>query len=558
VTPPSAARLVTLTAIVVALAAAVGIFGGERVVVERPLVAPGLAAADVTGIDIVRGDAPPIVIAIDPAGTRVEAPVPGPAEEATVRDLISAVVAARADRVLVGDAARRTAGLDATTLRVRLERRDGPPIELVRGTAVPASGQIWLGVDGRAVLVPAWVGAALDRDLAALRRLQVFPPVALSGVELHGRGVDLVLSGGPLRRRDEGTSLRVSRAAVARLDAALAAVVLDVLVTGDTSTTSLTVRVLGGAAPHELEVHGECPGHPTHVLVTGSAGVGCVARATVDDVVAAAAALAGPAGMEVTLAPGAGADIESIRAGAAAGDGATSLARRGAGWLLDLGDERVDADDDAVAQFFEALAQAGELVPPPSGAPATTWTVTLTGGAVETWRWYTRGGVGAPVVRRDDEPHALALDARAGAALRRFGPRLRNLTLLVVDASMVNAVRATGVHPATLVRGQLVGDWIVDAPLGATATPAAPAMVELLAGLRGTAWLDAGDLGAVRRTLTFSIDAPPIPGGQPSTHTIVVGAARPGDRCAARVDDFPPIELAAATCAALLAPLVAQ
>lgn len=548
-TPPSAARLVTLTAIVVALAAVVGITGGGRAIVERPLIAPGLTAADVTAIHITRAGAPTIDITIDDAGPRVVAPVPGPADEATVRDLISVLATARADRVLVGAGGHKTAGLDASTLRVRIERRGQPPIDVTRGAALPASGQVWLGIGDRAVLVPTWVGAALDRDLVSIRRRHVFPPVAITGVEIHGRGVDLVLADTPLRRRDEGASTRVSRAAVAHLDAALAAVVLDVLVTGDTSTSSFTVRVLGGTAAHELTVHGPCPGHATHLLVSGSAGVGCVATTAIDDVVSAAATLAGPSGMERALAVGAGAEIESIRANDVV------LARRGAGWILTLGDERTDGDDDAVDAFFTELAVEGVPGPLPTGAPDATWTVTLASGTTETWRWFFLGPH-ASRVRRNDEPNALIVSDAITDAARRLGPRLRNLTLLVIDAPMVNAIRATGLHAAALVRGQLVGEWTAQSPAGATATAAAHALAEMLATFRGTTWLEPRELGAIRRTLTFSIDAPPIPGGRESTHTIAVGAPRPGDRCAARVDAFPPVELSTGQCAALLAPLV--
>lgn len=560
-TPPSAPRLVTLTAIVVALAAAVGITGGGRTIIERPLVAPGLSPADVSDIHIARKDEPPIAVVVQPReGSHpppplyVVSPVPGPADEAAVLDLISAVATARADRSVRIDSVPATAGLDAPRLQVRIDRMKNASIEIAVGAAVPASGQVWLRVGDRGMLVSAWVAAALDRDLASLRRRQVFPPVQINGIEIHGRGVDLVLAGIPLYRLDEGTRVRVAGGAVGRLEAHLAAVIVDILRDGDTSMTDLTVRVLGGSEPYELSVHGPCPGVPEHVLVGGSAGVGCVRATIIDGVVDAAAHLSTPAAMERSLAVHGDLDIESIRAGA--GADAVVLARRGAGWVLTLGDERVDADDDAVEAFFDALRKDGTPGPLPVGAPVATWNVAFRSGAGETWRWYERGGKAPLLVRRDDEPNSIIVPAETAAALRRLGPPLRNRTLLVVDAAMVNGLRATGLHPATLARGQLVGDWVVEAPRGATATPAAQALVELLAGLRATAWLEPRELGAVRRTLTFTIDAPPIPGGQPGAHTIAVGVARAGQACAARVDAHRPVELPAAACAALTAPLV--
>jgi hypothetical protein len=530
---------VTLTAIVVALVAAVGITGGKRAMVERPLIAPGLDAVDVTGIEIMHDGAPPIVIAIDDKGVRVEAPAPGPADEAVVRDLLSAVFTARADRVVRG----KVAALASPTLRVRIVRRGQPAIEIARGAAVPASGQTWLGVDDRAVLVPAWVGAAIDRDLPSLRIRQVFPPVTISGVEIHGRGISLVLAGQPLLRRDEGTGVRVAREMVARLDAALGAIVLDVLVAGDTSNTDFTVRVLGGAAPHELSVHGPCPGTPDHVLVSGSAGIGCVRASLVDAIVSSAAALASPSGIEQSLVIGDGADIESIT------DGKTTLARRGAGWRLTLDGETVDADDDQVRAFLDALATPGVPGPVPTTPFTVDWTVTFTSGTTETWHWF------AHAVRRNDEPNALQVGEDTTAAFRSFGVKLRNLTLLVIDASTIASIEATGSNPAIVKRGALVGEWIVEIPAGQRATGDVQRIVEMLATFRGQRWIMTNELGLIRRTLTFVLDAPPIAGQPAETHTIAIDGGRPGNRCGARVDRLLPIELDATQCAALLAPL---
>jgi hypothetical protein len=369
--------------------------------------------------------------------------------------------------------------------------------------------------------------------------------VSVTGIELHGAGVDLVLAGRPLRRRDEGTGVRVAPAAVARLDVALGALVLDVLVAGDLVAPTLTVRVLGGTVAAELGVFGPCPGHADHVLVDGTAGVGCVTRAAVDDVIAAAAALTGAGGVQPSLSVGAG-EIAAIAGGASV------LARRGAGWQLVLDGVTVDADDDAVDAFFDVLALDGMPGPPPAGAADATWTVTLDGGSTETWRWYLRGGDRPPLVRRDDEPAALILPPSAADAYRSFGPRLRDRTLLTLDPTRIAALRATGAAPATLRRGTLVGEWIVDAPAAAAAD--ATGIVDALASVRATAWLDGPALGAVRRTLTITLDPPPMVGAQPIVHTIAVGATRPAG-CAARIDGLPPVELSAATCAALLAPL---
>ncbi len=545
-TPPGAARLVALTAVVVALAAAVGITGGEHGAVERPLIAPGLVVADVTTVTLVPATGPAITIGLDEAGARVTAPVPGPADEAAVRDLISAVATARADRVERGAAAWRRAGLDAPSMVVGFGRPGAPPIEVRRGAALPASGQVWLGIGGRALLTPGWVGDALGRDLLALRRRRPFPPGPTTGVEVHGGGAEVVLAGDPLRRRDDGTSVRIAATALAGLQTALAAIVVDVLVTGDLLAPQVTVRVLGGAAVAELTTYGPCPGVVDHVLVDGSAGVGCVPVTSIDALVDAARTLAGRGA--VLAAP-----LEGELVSVAEGD--TVLARRGAGWQLVIGGVTTVADDGAVHELLAALATPGTPAPVPLGAADQTWTVTLARGAVETWRWWWPMGTTAAVMRRDDEPDALIVSTAAGTAVRGLGVGLRDLTVLSIDATTIAAIGARGAAPAELARGTLVGEWQVTMPPGSVAGPAVVAMVEALALVRGTAWLAATGLGRVRRTLAITLDAPPVLGATPSTHTISIGAARPAGACAVRVDVLPPLELPAATCAALLAPL---
>lgn len=565
-TAPGAARLLTLTAIVVGLAVAVGLTGGPRGTTGRPLLAPGLDPAAVTAVVIEVGEAPPITVELAADGPRVVAPVPGPADETVVRDLISALATARADRVARGAGAWRAAGLDRPAVIVRLVGAGGTTLEVRRGDAVPASGQVWLGVGDRALLAPAWVGDALARELPALRRRRPFPPVAITGVELHGvddRGarLDLVLAGAPPRRRDDGGGTRVAAAAMARLEAALAALVLDVLVDGDRGTPRLTARVLGGVAVAELDVHGPCPGAPEHVLVDGSAGVGCVAAAAIGELVAAARALGGDEGR--LLAPLAAGDEVTAVVGAA-GAAEVTLARRGAGWTLAVGggpgataaDEPAAADDALVQALLAALARPGRPVSPPAGAASATWTVRLAGGAVERWRWFRRDG--ELIVRRDDEAHALAVEPAVAAAVARLGPALRELTVLALDASAIATLGARGLAPATLARGVLVGEWRVVTPPGArAAAPAVAALVELLAHVHGQAWLDAGALGRPRRTLTVTLDAAPVAGATPRTHVLAVGGARPGGGCAVAVDDHLPLELPAAACATLLAPLTA-
>jgi hypothetical protein len=370
----------------------------------------------------------------------------------------------------------------------------------------------------------------------------------MTGLELHGLGVDLVLAGDPPRRRDEGTGVRIASAARDALTAALAGIVLDGFDLGSLDHPRLTVRLLGGAVPAELNVHGPCPRSTTHVLVDGSAGVGCIAVAALEPLLEAARTVAGPDG--VLLAPLDG-HLEAL----AATSPAIALARRGAAWTLALdGAPPTDADDAAVTALLAALSTPGTLgPPPPSRAPDATWTATLAGGATETWAWWWGDAARPTLFRRDAEPHTLALAPATTA--RSFGPALRDLTVLTLEPTAVASITATGLAPAALTRGALVGDWIVTRPPGAIATPAATALVDALAHVRGLAWLPSTALGRPRRTVTLTLDAAPVADATPTTHTITIGAARADGTCAVRIDTFPPLHSDAPRCAALLAPL---
>ncbi len=548
------ARLLGLTALCLLLAAAVAITGERRGVIGRPLVVPGLALAQVTRLELARADAAPIVVDLGAHGAQVTAPVPGPADEAVVRDLVSALAAARADRVTRDRGAWQRAGLDTPRLIVRLTRGPGA-LEVRLGAAQPASSQVWLGVDGTALLVPAWVADALDRELPALRRRRPFAVTRVTGLELHGTEppIDLVLAGDPLIRRDDGAGARVAARPRDRLLAALAGLELEVLVDGPRDRPVLTVRVLGGASPAELAVHGPCPGHADHVLVEGAAGIGCVPAAGVAAVRAAAAEVAGPEG--IARAPLDGAAPTAITLGPAGGGEPLMLSRTGAAWQLARGGARWSADDDAVRALLEALARPATLAPVPPGPVAARWTVDLPGGAVEGWELRPVGD--AMTVRRAGEPRALVLDASASRTMAALvgtagGLALRGRTVLVIEPTALARVVATGAAPAELERGATLDAWQVIAPGGSVATPGVEALVDALATLRATAWLGASELGRVRRTLAITVDPEPSPGAQPTRHTIEIGAARSRGRCAARVDAGDPVELAAADCALML------
>ena len=233
-------RVMALTAVTVALAAAVGISGDRGGGPGRPLLVPGLRFDDVVGLELQVGDRPPVIIALDEGNPRITAPVAAAADENAVRDLISAVAAARLDRT-----ARAAPGLEHPAAILRLRRRAGATTEVQVGATALASGQTWLAIDQRAGLVPSWVAEAIVRDPDSLRRRRPFPAAtAITAVELHGPGLDLVLAGSPVRRLDAGVKVPLDPARRDHFLERLAAlaVVLPVAVDGP-AAPAITIRV---------------------------------------------------------------------------------------------------------------------------------------------------------------------------------------------------------------------------------------------------------------------------------------------------------------------------
>lgn len=549
-------RVLALTAVTVALTAAVGISGERGGRTARPLLVPGLRFDDVVGLELTIGDRPPVVVALDGGPVRITAPVAAAADERAVRDLISTIATARLDHVASAGAWHR-AGLDTPAAIVRLSRRAGGTLEVRVGAALAASDQTWLAVDGRPGLAPSWVADALVRDPDSLRRRRPFPsPAVVTAVELHGPGLDLVLADQPLRRRDTGASVAVDPARRDRLLERLAALTIEVAIDAPRTDAGVSVRVLGGGgAPAELRGAGPCPGHDDLRVVETSVGVGCVAAVALAEVTALAAELTSPAA--IATAPIDRFDRTTVATLELGGTPPVRLEPDGGGWRLMLGDRLVTADDALVRAAATALTTPATVVPateagPAAAAPLERWHLHRRSGAVETWE--VRRGPGAVTIRRDGEPVVLVLDAAAAAAVRAIGPGLRDRALLAIEPTALAAIEARGAAPATIERGALIDEWRVVARPAVVASASMPALRDRLAALRAEAWLAPDALGAVRRTLRVVVDGGP---GQLAPRTIVIElGARRGSGCAVRVDGADVAQLAAADCAALAAPLV--
>jgi hypothetical protein len=544
-------RVIALTAVTVALAAAVGITGDRAAPPARPLLVPGLRFDDVERLVVEVGDRE-LDLNLEPrpgADTPSGAPVP---DEAAVRDLISALASARFDRVV--GSAPAAANLERPRARVRVWRAGGV-IAAIVGAPSPASGQAWVAVDRRVGLVPAWVADALVRDPDSLRRRRPFPPAReLARLSVTAGDLRLELAGG--RRGLGAAAVRVDPVRRERLLARIAALTIELprqrmdLVARAEAT--IVVPADDGGFVH---VGGPCPGRPDAQAVSASVGDGCVATADLDEVLAAARALTGDDA--IAAAPLEALDRATIDHLELAGRPPLALAPDGAGWLLAFAGRSCRVDAALAPTVVAALTAAATPVAADAAPPR----------APERWVVHRRDGdeevlaverTPARVsIRRGEEPVRLVLDPRAAAAVRLIGPALCDRTLLALDPVAITAIEARGAAAAALERGALVDEWFVRAPAGAAAAPAAVASLrERLASLRAAGRLAATDLGAIRRTLRITVE--PFAGQPAIVHELAIGRARPGgvDGCAVQVDDLDVARLAAADCAALLAPLV--
>ncbi|MEZ4402721.1 MAG: DUF4340 domain-containing protein [Kofleriaceae bacterium] len=516
------------TATVAVLAALVVLTRPAPVVVARPALVPGLVPHQVTALTARRGDREVVVAAV-PGGWRVVAPTAGAADAGAVLDLLSTVASARADR-----RARHPIAAPRATVTVTA---GATTAVLVVGEDVPATGQVWIGTGGdRAALVPGWVGRALLGDPERLRARALVPPgVAPVGLELHADGVDLVLAGASLVRRDGGgVTVRLAPAVLAELLTAVA----DLRFTSwpapppSLETPGGALRLITGGGDVELAWAGSCVSPATRWVVAET-GTGCVDQAALARVISAGRAATGIAAIAPT-------PWTSTARLARLTAGATALVRDGGGWRLTVGATTVDADAETVAALEAALAAPAtpRARTPADVVGAARWDLVDADGAAETW------SVGTDRLVRGDEPVALALGPAAQAAVATVGVGLRGRQLARLDPDRVDAVVATGAAPATVTRGAVVGEWLA---ASGTATDAVAALVRAVAAGRADAVVPHARLGRVRRALTLTT------AGEPPL-TVQVGAAD-ATGCYLATDPLSAYHVSAALCAALLAPL---
>jgi hypothetical protein len=521
--------LAILTAIALALGVVVALDQPPAAVPRSNRLLPGFDPERITGLRVERAGAA-VVLARDDAGWQVREPAPGPADAAVVADVLGALELAAAERWADGS-------LDARTVVTATDDRGGQWRLAVgdpgAGGLVRARGQ------NRLALVEPWIARALDVGVAELRRRAVVPVAQPTGLELHAGGVDLVASGVPLRAHLASGIVRLAPDRARALVDALASLRFVALPTHPAPEPVGTVRVLGGAAPIELDDLGPCPGAPDRRWLAGSAGAGCVEGAAWSALLAAAA--------DIVASPRAAVDPSPIDPSPVTRlelrDGVV-LEARGAGWTLTAGGVESEADPAAVSALLADLRAPGRVVPAADGAlgqrvlsvvhaDGTTVNLALAGA----------------VLRRDGEPFAIEIPAALASRLLLGSLAVADHTLLAEEPTLLRRI-TTG--PLTLTMGASFTDWT--ATSGTPDLAAIESLRDLTSSLHADQLLPESPITPLR-TLTLAFDPPPTPDASPTTHTIAVAKPAPDGRCRARVDRTLAL-LPADACAILLAPLV--
>lgn len=552
--------LVAAAAVAVALVVAVIIDAARAPeAVARSLV-PGFDPAQATELVWERPGRP--VIRAERAGGGwqlhvADDPRPVPADAGAISDVLAALRGARWHR-------RGEAPLPHATLSVT-----AGGARHVLGISAPIAGteQGWIVDDGQGVVVDSWVARALDRDRLALQVIRPLAEAAAAGsIRIAGRlaagaaqadaasaamDVDLALSGAP-RRLVRPAQLLLAPERAGALERALRDVAIVRIPDGRLTGHGLAIALeaAGGAgkpAVVTLELGGDCPGAPGLAAASGSAGGGCVERAAVAGVQAAAAALQQPAEAIVERRP-----VPFEPARIALADGA----------LLEMSPLRIGdaaADPARVAELLAALAVPAEVTRVPGGAPIGHIVATDRAGASIALDLFADR-----VLVRRGEPVALREAPGAWRALVQPARELRDPTLWLEEPTTVAALVIDGVR---YERGAVIGAWnrLALAPgsgspgPGASATAAAvpvdaaraariEALVAQLAAPRALGFVD-GQLAAAHR-LAIEV-APPV--GAPIHHEIAVAAPGSGAAgCAARAG-HDTVRLPAAICAEVAA-----
>lgn len=515
-------RLLAVLAVLVVLLAVLAVLDRRRApaVAEDRALVPGFDSDAVTALTWTRG-ATSARITHARARWQWQAPDEGDVDPAGLDRVLSTLRAARWHRTAPVAAAGRLGTRLAVSLRAGHEA-----LELALGDALAGSAQGWIVVGDRALLVDAWVLAALDLDPLALHVRRPFPdPSRAAAIQVERPGVlypvgvsepgheaafVVRLEGSP-RRLVQPRAMLVDAAQVEALERALAELAITHLVAKESPAATggpdaLVLRVGDGMATLEA-----CPGDPALVRLRGAFGDGCVPAAEDRAVRAAVTALRGEPASVIERRP---APIDAAR---------ITLADGG---VLDLSKKPTldghDADPASAAELVAALhAPALAVVVDPARAAARIDISGRDGGHI------VLELLGHDHVRRAGEALALVLSPARYATLARAAAAYRDLQLWLEEPTTITSLVADG---ATYTRTP--DGWVSSSgtPVEATHAARIEALVAVLAAPRA---LGPGPRAfATVHALAIEV-TPPV--GPPVGHVLEIGRPLPAG-CPARAN----------------------
>jgi hypothetical protein len=406
-----------------------------------------------------------------------------PLDADAIADVLRTLQAARWHRRASASSAgqvRRTLQVDHTQIGI--------------GRALEGTDQVWLVIDGEAVLVDGWVARALDRTLLDLRVRHPLASVPRAQALSISTGLHTIELAGRPRRYANGPL--ADAAALRPLEDQLAA--LEVVAIPDKVSGARTAEVHADAVA--LEIRGPCTGHPELLAESGTYGEGCIRAGAWHDVAHAFDVRFGEQ-RAVDLRP---VPVEPTTATLLDGTVITF------GPPPRAGDH--DADRDRVSELHAALTHAGtraDSTAPPLG------TIAIVDRAGAHWDVEVLPG---NLVRRVVDQIVLTAPTDI---LQRSGAMYLDPTRWSEDRFAVTAITLDGV---TYTRGAVVGEW-TRTPPGAVAPDKLEALAAALATVRAPL---ATEAPKPRHEVTVKL-APPV--GEPATHVLEVGTG-----CAGTVD----------------------
>jgi hypothetical protein len=351
-------------------------------------------------------------------------------------------------------------------------------------------GGAWIADGDVAYLVESWVIQALDRsalDLRAAAPLAV-PATRITGVEIHAPGVDLVAADRPLALATPAGKLVIATSITDELFAALAAIRVVAIGPAPAARTG-SIRLVGSSVPGEIELRGPCPHLAGATAVTGTAGDACVDTAALDRALDIGGRIAGDPLAAAEPRP-VTSQITAIQITAdlrLQWNGATPVLVRADGATF-------AADDDRAATLRDRFTTPTSIVPN-AGAKA------IHAIHIDT----AEGGIDFEITADNRLVRAgYAVTHRIVGDLAPSFHDLRSLALWQSDAALIESITITdGKTSRTLLPS--------DAAYGALAAP------------RVERWLPDQKL-ATRRTITIRFAPPPVTNAEPEIHQIDLAA----------------------------------